>query len=142
MAERSVPGINSGEIRGGGCKPQEYPKKGLKIVPSPRLRRRFGYRWLIWNLSPPIQPGQRSSWGLSPPSGTDSEQRREAEGFGGNSGSRIIALLSTEVRSVAAPAPSMVSTQGRRIPYRLHLSGCDLVVGAALFDECQDFAVA
>jgi hypothetical protein len=27
MAERNVPGISSGEVRGGGCKPQEYPKK-------------------------------------------------------------------------------------------------------------------
>jgi hypothetical protein len=27
MAERNVPGISSGEVRGGGCIPQEYPKK-------------------------------------------------------------------------------------------------------------------
>lgn len=27
MTERNVPGIGSGEVRGGGCKPQEYPKK-------------------------------------------------------------------------------------------------------------------
>jgi hypothetical protein len=27
MAEQNVPGISKGEVRGGGCKPQEYPKK-------------------------------------------------------------------------------------------------------------------
>ena len=27
MTKRNVPGIGSGEVRGGGCKPQEYPKK-------------------------------------------------------------------------------------------------------------------
>ena len=39
---------------------RSVPKR-LRIVPSPRLRILVGYRWLIWNLSLPIQPGQGSS---------------------------------------------------------------------------------
>src|SRR5208282_2089985 len=45
---------------------RSIPKR-LRIVPSPRLRMLGGYRWLIWNLSLPIQAGPGIDMGRAQP---------------------------------------------------------------------------